>query len=333
MAVPSIAVVIPTYNEEQFIGRCLRAVADVNYPVERLSVVVMDNFSDDNTKAIASTFAVKIVDVPRSTIAATRNTIGLHTRSDLIAFLDADCVVSREWLDVAAKHFDDSSVVAVGCYPSVIVGESSEFQVLMSRLYRRASRRPVSVDWLPSSNMIVRSSAFQKIGGFNERLETCEDSDLGYRLRRLGTLLYDNGVEVYHLREPRDLGELFSKELWRARGNLYGFVSHGMSFSEVPSVLFPIIFGAGACFGLFGLWAGGESILFGMALSALPIMVYCVRGYIKVGSIKGLPMVYLCYLSARALSAGIEMCIGIKYVITACGAALGRKPTVMRVTK
>src|SRR5204862_1128234 len=103
--------------------------------------------------------------------------------------------------------------------------------------HRHRGNRRRCVEWLPTENLAVRRTAFNKVGGFNETLSTCEDVDLCYRLGALCRITNDPDMRSIHLGEAKSLRSFFKKEAWRGRGNLAGFLSHRLKFSELPSVL------------------------------------------------------------------------------------------------
>lgn len=175
----SVAIIIPTLNEEQYIGRCLESLEQLDYSRDQIQIYIVDNGSSDRTVKIASNFNVNIINAEKKTIAYSRNIGAFNTNSDLIAFLDADCLPVPWWIKEAASHFFSTNVVAVGSYPSVLEAESNELQKMWANLCKRSNEEIRNVDWLPSANFIVKSECFKLIGGFNDSLVTCEDVDLG----------------------------------------------------------------------------------------------------------------------------------------------------------
>jgi GT2 family glycosyltransferase len=303
----SVTVVIPTQNEERYIGRCLRALKGLEYPTEKLQIRVVDNYSSDATNKIVSDFGVRLIEIDKKSIARSRNAGALDARTDLIAFLDADCIPSPYWLKEAVKHFDSPAVVAAGAYPYILEAESNSLQKTWGKLCGRNDRGVHSVDWLSTQNLILRKSIFKKIGGFNEALVTCEDVDLGYRFRNHGTIIYDPNIVVYHLREPKTLRGFFKKEIWHGQSNISGIHSHGLRMSELPSVLAPAVFAGGIIAGIIGLvsksgfWATGIGFSF-----AIPI-TYAVRGIKKTDNILFVFVIYCTYFAARSVALGLEI--------------------------
>lgn len=118
--------------------------------------------------------------------------------------------------------------------------------------------------------MVVRRTAFEEVGGFDESLDTCEDVDLCNRLRAAGwRLLSDSRLFSVHLGDPETLKDVFWGELWRGRDNFKVSLKGNLSFRDLPSLAIPIVnlvlLGA-ASFGLLAAPAGGFAV-FGIAIS------------------------------------------------------------------
>lgn len=303
----SVAVIIPTLNEEQYIGRCLESLAQLDYSKDQIQIYIVDNGSSDQTVKIASSFNVNIINAAKKTIAYSRNIGAFNTKSDLIAFLDADCLPAPWWIKEAVSHFFSTNVVAVGSYPSVLESESNELQKTWANLCRRSNKEIRNVDWLPSANFIVKSKIFRLIDGFNDLLATCEDVDLGYRLKDYGEIIYDPKILVYHLREPKTFMEFFKKEIWHAKNNLSGAFSHGLKASEIPSLVAPLLFGIGLVMSFFGLFFSSHILISCFLFSIIILVMYTIRGYIKTGSFVMVLMIYSVYFLARSFSTFREL--------------------------
>jgi phosphoglycolate phosphatase/putative hydrolase of the HAD superfamily len=110
-------------------------------------------------------------------------------------------------------------------------------------------------------NLFVRKEAFDRLSGFNERLETCEDVDLCFRLKKQGRIVSDDRIRVFHRGEAADIRHFFRKERWRGLGNTAGVASHGISLKEMPTLMLPAYFGlflpaAATVALLFWKWSG-----------------------------------------------------------------------------
>jgi glycosyltransferase involved in cell wall biosynthesis len=297
---PTVSIVIPTLNEGAYIERCLKAVSELDYPKDRLTVTVVDSGSKDETVSKARKFGALIYQIEPKTISSSRNLGAEKSSSDIIAFLDADCVVSPDWLKKAVTHFQNANNVAVGSYPSVLANEANALQQLLAKVARGTTCR--KTDWLPSANFIVRRSAFERVSGFDENLTTCEDADIGYRLKSVGEMIWDPSVTVYHLREPRTYTDLFKKEVWRSKDNLSGFFRHGVNLSELPSILVPAAFAISLLSIVVGVFGDFKFSVAGLMVIAFLVFAFSYRAYLRCGSFTATIPVYLVYFSARTFS-------------------------------
>lgn len=230
---PFISIIIPAKNEERFIGRCLSALAVVEYPRERYEVIVVDNGSSDNTMKIVEDFGFVTYSKPDITIAGLRNYGAEKAVGDVVAFLDADVVVTAKWLNNGVKALLEDGVGCAGCSP-----ELPDKATWVERIWNmQVSLRPDKYDrdWIVSMNMFVWKKCFFEIGGFNVKLNTCEDVDFGYRMRKHYRIIYDKRIKAAHFGEAKTLTHLFKKESWRGISNFNGLTSHGIVWREVPS--------------------------------------------------------------------------------------------------
>jgi glycosyltransferase involved in cell wall biosynthesis len=251
-----LSVVIPVRDGAAVIGHCLRALAEVETVGQKLEVIVVDNGSKDDTAAVVRSFAEKLnlrmVDAPGVSIAAVRNAGAARARGDLLAFLDADCVVPRKWVRVAAGYPWDERSGAIGCFFSA--GENSTW---IARTWSRfeGSKGGGAVDMLPCGNMIVRRRVFEAAGGFDEGLESNEDAEFCHRLRSMQLRIeVVPELEAVHLGAPRTVRALCRREVWHGGDVLAVFLRSGANARAVAFALY-FLLGMGACGVAAGWWA------------------------------------------------------------------------------
>jgi glycosyltransferase involved in cell wall biosynthesis len=244
MESPLVSFVIPVFNNENDITRCLRSIQNQCVAGETCEIVILDNGSTDQTHRIMNELGFAFQVMPNVTVSALRNRGAALARGRYLAFVDSDVELSQEWLQNGLRVFADTGVVASGCFPGV-PGDATWVQRTWD-LHQRGSYvdlTPRPVSWLSSMNLIVRRDMFLAIGGFNERLQTAEDVDLGYRLGQRGTILCNPAMDAVHWGEARDLKIFWRKEVWRGLGNLGGVRSHGIRWDELPSLGYPLYTG------------------------------------------------------------------------------------------
>ncbi|MDR4499785.1 MAG: glycosyltransferase [Candidatus Scalindua sp.] len=236
-----VSIIIPTYNEEKYLPYCLESISILNYPGKDIEVIVVDNGSTDSTRATAERYGVRVLLDDSLNVSGLRNLGVTQSTGEIITFVDADCIVSKEWLNKASLYFCDLCVAAWGSPPAPPM--DSTWVQKTWYLIRQKENQVQDVDWLESMNLFVRRKQFIAVGGFNKSLVTCEDVDFSYRLRKYGRIVSDSRIEVIHLGEAATVKEFMKKEIWRGRSNLKGVFNHGLVMKEIPSLIIPLYFG------------------------------------------------------------------------------------------
>ena len=237
---PTVSFVIPVRNDARRLERCLASIRHNTYPTELVETVVIDNGSTDDSVAVARAGgAVTLVD-PAARVAELRNAGAKIARGQILAFVDADHEIGRMWIDTAVDALGGDGVQAAGA-PCHAPADGTWVQRMDHgmRLHQPGRR---DVDWLGSGNLAVPAKTFHELGGFDVRLETCEDVDFCRRLRDSGgRIVADDRMENTHFGDPETLRALFVGELWRGRDNLRVSVRGPVSARELPSIVIPIV--------------------------------------------------------------------------------------------
>ena len=195
-------VVVPVRDRLAELDRCL-AAAGRQYPV-----LVVDDGSADPA-AVAAVCAARGARLVRRDVnggpGAARNTGVRLVETELVAFLDSDCVPAGDWIAGLAGHFADPLVaaaapriVAAPASPAAGQGPEAAPGSVLDLGDRAARVAPMTrVAYVPTAALVVRRSALG--GGFDESLRYGEDVDLVWRLIEAGwRVRYDPGVRVGH---------------------------------------------------------------------------------------------------------------------------------------
>ncbi|MGC9158366.1 MAG: glycosyltransferase family 2 protein [Terracidiphilus sp.] len=189
-----ISVVIPAYNAERFLPRCLASVfAQTLQPHE---VIVVDDGSTDRTAALASELGAKVISQPNGGISAARNTGIRNASSEWIALLDADDLwVPTKLERQAACIRPETVLVYTGIRFFDDDGSRGENPAADPEEAKKALRycNPIPVTYL------VRKEALLDGGGYREDVYSCEDWEMLVRLARRGEFaaVPDPLTEVY----------------------------------------------------------------------------------------------------------------------------------------
>jgi glycosyltransferase involved in cell wall biosynthesis len=194
----SVSIVIPVYNEEDYLDACLSALEkQTERPDE---VIVVDNDSTDGSLATARRYSfVRIVSEPRRGRIFAQNAGFAAAKSDVIARIDADTVLPPEWVALVKEAFKsrpDAAAVTGGprFYDTPLAGLIDSAQVL---LYQRLQKLLTGTYILWGANMAVRREAWLKVRSeLSERTDIDEDIDLSF-------CLHKHGLRVCYLRNLR----------------------------------------------------------------------------------------------------------------------------------
>jgi len=196
---PAVSVVIPAYNEERYLERCLAALARQTFPAERFEIIVVDNGSTDATAEIAHRFGVRVVSEPRKGVARARQAGFAAARGEIIASTDADTVAPSFWVARIAAHFQGDPALG-GLYGPVHWPAARSMERLWLRypvtgVLWASNRIRRSLWW--GSNFAVRREVFHRAGGFPVDWPSGEDTDLSLRVSRIAPVRFDRLLVVY----------------------------------------------------------------------------------------------------------------------------------------
>jgi 1,2-diacylglycerol 3-beta-glucosyltransferase len=176
---PTISVVVAARNEEDSIHRSLESLAHLDYPLNKLEVVLVDDQSTDRTHEIMQSAAnrnghFKIVSAPgqEGNLRGKANAIAVgidHSHGEIVFLTDADCVVPRSWIKAILNEYDERTGL-VASY--TLLDSNNSFDGMQSLdwafLHTLAAggvglRRPLSCF---GNNLTFRRRAYDEVGGY-----------------------------------------------------------------------------------------------------------------------------------------------------------------------
>lgn len=166
----TVSVIIPAYNEEGYIARCLNAL--LNQTVTPDEIIVVDNNSTDETYAIAESYrrhGVTLVSEPTQGLYAARATGMNMAKGDILCRIDADTEVDSHWVATVQEYMTDPSIQLatgpLGYYDFIAPKTSRNLEDFFLRI-----ALGLGYGFAFGANMAIRRSAWQKL---NDTL--CDD--------------------------------------------------------------------------------------------------------------------------------------------------------------
>jgi lipopolysaccharide/colanic/teichoic acid biosynthesis glycosyltransferase/glycosyltransferase involved in cell wall biosynthesis len=212
-----ISVIVPAKDASSTIGECLEALLhqDGMQFGQDYEIIVVDDGSMDHTAEIAEKYATRVIQQPNAGPAAARNAAARFAQGSLLAFTDADCAASPNWLRNLTQPLTDPQIVGVkGTYLTHQTGLVPRF-VNLEYEYKDARMRNLPrVDFIDTFSACYRKDIFLQNEGFDEsfRIPAVEDIEFSFRLARKGYhMVFKPDASVFHYHD-RNIAEYFHRK-------------------------------------------------------------------------------------------------------------------------
>ena len=225
-----LSIVIPTYNEEENIGRLLDHLNSQKSEADE--IIVVDGFSKDKTIDIARKKGANVIQQEKKGIGLAKTEGAKHATNDLIVHLDCDCIPHPDFLDRIKMHFSDPELIAlcgVDLYHSESVFWKTMYNIYSVPVFYLAkfTHALTGKYWLAANNNVIRKDVFFSVGGY--RSVVCEDNDLMKRLPANRKVKYDSKLIVtLSDRRFKEDGFIRTILLW-TKANIKVWFGRGMS--------------------------------------------------------------------------------------------------------
>jgi glycosyltransferase involved in cell wall biosynthesis len=198
-----VSVIIPSYNSEKTIEKCLTALQTQTFDGE-YEIIVVDS-SDDRTPLLVKKHFPKIqyIHLPEKTDPGTARNLGIRkSKGDPLLFIDSDCQASPDWIEQIVSLHKTTDYEAVG--GSVLNGNDHKSNIAwasyLAEFREFIPQRPRrEVDHIPTCNISYKRSVFDQLKGFNPKYYPQEDLEFNHRLKKNGgKILFNPQAYVYH---------------------------------------------------------------------------------------------------------------------------------------
>lgn len=194
------SVIVPAYNEEEYIAGCLKSLLDQDLAKVKYQIIVVNNTSTDKTVDIAKRYKVKVVNQPKKGVIWARQKGFEKATGKYIVYTDADCLVPKNWLSQILINFEkDKNIIAVAG-PTRSEGKDFFSQVLLKMAVKANSlsfKLTDSVLAIWAGNLAIKRKALLKIGGYNTSLPQFADQlDIFPKLKKVGRIYFDKNLVI-----------------------------------------------------------------------------------------------------------------------------------------
>jgi len=228
----SVSVIIPVYNDEILLRKCLLSLQEQTFPPELIEIIVVDNGSDKSPKPVVAEFNnVQLLHEPTPGSYTARNLAIAQAKGEVWAFIDSDIVASPDWLKHGVEMlYSQAEVGAVG--GKVDFSYQDELNPSAVELYDSLTsfkqKEYIENDHFSGAgNLFSFPKIFQDVGLFNRELKSGGDREWGNRVHDAGyPLLYAEKAVVYHPART-SLKEMLKKHRRVAGGNAQKLINDG----------------------------------------------------------------------------------------------------------
>jgi len=300
-SVPLISVCIPARNEENNIGRLLSSILEQSYP--NIELLVLDDFSTDNTPAIIEQFKVKNPDivsvVPPSEKPAdwlgkpwACHQLSNHASGDILLFLDADTALRQNMVQQTLNAFSTHNLDMITVWPEQELGSFWEKTVVPLIYYALVTFLPAiyvfrSPRWLPAfleDQFTARfaaacgqcigftRSAYEIIGGHKAvKNDVVEDVALSKIAKQKGlTLRMYTGIQSIRCRMYRSEEEIFNG----LRKNFFAGFDKSIPLFIIMALIHLVVFVLPFLVFPYAIYLGSPALLFVSASSVTLILLH-----------------------------------------------------------
>ena len=214
------SIVIPAYNEEKYIAKCIESVKAAEKRVDgSVEIIVVANRCTDNTAAVAQEHGAKVIVSGDYGIAKARNAGAAQATGEILVTLDADSLMHPDALAEVRKRLESGKFIGGGTlskFDRKSLGITVSTLVVAKHLISTFKKHGVLLGLM----FWCYKKDFDEIGGFNESLLSLEDMDFAIRLKDYGKSKgkkYGNLKKQYALTSSRKFDEFGDWYLFKNR--------------------------------------------------------------------------------------------------------------------
>lgn len=250
---PLVSIIIPAWNCEKGVERSIKNVLSLNYPKNKLDIIVVVDGNKDNTYAVASKYkkyGVRAFQIPYGGKGKALNYGISKSKGELIANLDADSFLDKNALMKMVGFFENPEVMAATpsikvWKPKTIAQKVQALEFLASAIVKKAFSYLGSMPFASGASTMFRKEFFEKYGNYLED-SLAEDGEMSLRVTKQGYVIENAMDTAVYTSGVKSFKSLIAQRLRWFRGLLDCLIIHkslfhpkrgNMAFVVLPMVL------------------------------------------------------------------------------------------------
>jgi len=236
-----VCIIVPVWNEEKTLRGTLQSLLALNYPKDKLEILVIDDGSTDNTLSIANEFAhesqIRIFSKENSGKHTAVNFGINQTKAELVGCLDADSFVDPEALREIITVFQNPEMMAVTpCMivktPKTFVQQAQKIEYTVGALLKRIFGDLSAIQVTPGPFSVFKKKVFEDLGLYKKAYNT-EDFEIALRMHKHGYKIGNAPKAYVYTTTPHTPYKLFKQRLRWVQGNLLNLIDYRELFFRV----------------------------------------------------------------------------------------------------
>lgn len=256
-----LSVIVPIYNEEKYISKCIDSILEQDYPKNDLEVILVDGMSTDKTREIVAEYTAKypfirLIDNPKKIVPYAMNSGIQASKGDIIIRLDGHVEYPNNYFSALVKNLKALDADNVGALCETLpcgssakelaIAEALSSSFGMGNSYFRIGCDEVrQVDTVPFG--CFKREVFDKVGLYDNELIRNQDDELNGRIIKSGGKIYliPSIVTKYFARDQ--IGKV--KKMFYQYGLYKPLVNKKLGAPATIRQFFPLVFVLGLIFG------------------------------------------------------------------------------------
>ena len=192
---PVVSVIVPVYNQEQYIGRCIRSLLSVNYARDDYEIILINDGSTDNTMTVINSFKDELrilQNEKQQGLPAALNTGIREAKGRYVIRVDSDDYVHSEYLNILSLHLAYNEEIGAVCCDYHLVDENEKILGI-----KRWSEEPIGC------GIMFRIESIIKLGLYDEAMKVHEDKDFLIRFMAENSI-YNIPLPLYRYRQHQN---------------------------------------------------------------------------------------------------------------------------------